>query len=381
MNTKEKKGLRLCKACKEPIHPEARLCPHCSTYQIVHRWKSFLGILKWLGGITAVLSLIITMVEVNKLFYSWRNKQEAINQLVLVGNKQREDLDYASAWESYERVLELDPGNKKALKEQFELAMTWLRDIRVFGEQTLTEVADKLLPVLYRGTVSKTGYKQASVYAHIAWANYLRYKDSMISKKTIEQSFSKAFQIDPENVYTNAMYAFWVHYLDYTRSGASKGFKDIKKYFDTALQTGEEREFVRRLQLFWLYESNDKGRGKELIKVINDLRKDSVPVNNYQNILVSGMQKVIYMEEELLEMVTALPSEEVISSLEYLAGKGEDISKREFQFIEYAIAYTKEIHGDIAGAKFIYEKLKDSDYISGLTYKIENALERLKQKE
>ncbi|VAX28092.1 hypothetical protein MNBD_NITROSPIRAE01-2316 [hydrothermal vent metagenome] len=93
-STKDK---RLCISCKNAIHPEATLCPFCKTAQGASRWQSIGNLLKWIGGISAVFSLIITMIQVSGLYQNMQDKEKTVAEFIKIGNLQRDRGNYSAA--------------------------------------------------------------------------------------------------------------------------------------------------------------------------------------------------------------------------------------------------------------------------------------------
>ena len=81
-NNSVKSDSKACIACFEAIHAEARLCPHCRSPQKVRKWQAAGSFLKWVGGITAVISLVIGTYRINELYQSWRERAETVQEFL-----------------------------------------------------------------------------------------------------------------------------------------------------------------------------------------------------------------------------------------------------------------------------------------------------------
>ena len=147
-----------------------------------HRRKTVGTILKWIGATTALISLIIGISQVHNLFKNWQERREEVSQLAKASRTQRSSGDYAGCWKLVEQALEREPSSVEAQAEQTQLAMEWLRNIRIssaMGESTFSSIGDKLLPILYRAADAAEGKEASDILAHIGWANYLKYRDGI----------------------------------------------------------------------------------------------------------------------------------------------------------------------------------------------------------
>ena len=195
---------KLCVACVEEIHGSAKLCPHCRTSQLPKRWKLAGDVLKWFAGIAVVISLIIGMSEVSTLFKIWQEKEQSVAELVKAAEIQSDSRDYQGAWESLEEAMALKPGSRLVRQQQIELAMIWLRNIKIIGEQKFSDIVKRLKPKLYIGVASREGAAAADVYAHLGWANYLQHRDG-ITWVEVDKIFEQSLALDDKNVFAHSM--------------------------------------------------------------------------------------------------------------------------------------------------------------------------------
>ena len=54
-----------CAACQEIIMEGALVCPKCRSPQQPQRWGTFFSVLKWIGGFTAIISVIIGVKQIS----------------------------------------------------------------------------------------------------------------------------------------------------------------------------------------------------------------------------------------------------------------------------------------------------------------------------
>ena len=86
-----------CIACYESIHSDASICHHCGTSQIKHYWAGLGGVLKWVGGVTAVLSLVAGSLQLNSLYKDWHKNQNAVDNYLIAARHQLNSGDSESA--------------------------------------------------------------------------------------------------------------------------------------------------------------------------------------------------------------------------------------------------------------------------------------------
>lgn len=60
-----------CMACFQSIDKRATVCQHCGSSQVPDKWKHFGSVLKWAGGFTAIISLVVTLGQINNYLNDW----------------------------------------------------------------------------------------------------------------------------------------------------------------------------------------------------------------------------------------------------------------------------------------------------------------------
>lgn len=373
------RGEMRCVACREVIQPEARLCPHCRSPQSPGRWRAVGSVLKWVGGITAVISLVFGMVRANELYSSWRERSEAVEELVRAVEMQMRAKDYRGSWRLLAQARELEPGSREARRLQITLAMAWLRDIRVSGDQNFTEIVDRLLPTLYRGATSPRDVAVADVLAHIGWANYLKRREGN-GQVAVESYYERALALDPGNVYAHAHFGHWLLQPVGWRNGAGNDLEKASRHFVAALDGGQALDYAANLALISLTQTAAEGAGPEAIRLANRLRSTDFTLSARLRTALLGTywSGTRYMSRERLDLLTsAVPPKDLLETYLWLLG-GLPAKSRDSHFHRFAVALLTEAAGDSAKALSLYRSLRSDDRIGSIHRdRIDPAIERL----
>ncbi len=127
-------------------------------------------ILKRVGYGTAILSLVAGLGKIAKVISDRVEARRNIRALLSSEEVQRQGGDYGSAWRSLEQASQINPNSTEVLDARENLAMEWLENIRVLGDEKFSDITQKLEPVLTRGVVSsKSGPRKADLQAHVGW--------------------------------------------------------------------------------------------------------------------------------------------------------------------------------------------------------------------
>ena len=262
-----------CVACLEPIRAGARRCPHCQASQIPQRWQVIGDALKWIGGVTALLSLFLVAQQVNNVVSTWTDRQESGAALIMASDLQASAGDYAGAWGLLDQAVALEPGSTRAQAHRVDLAMLWVRNITKTGDQTFSEIVNPLLPSLYLGAVRSGSSERADALAHIGWSNALRTRDG-VRGLAIDEQFDAALAADPDNVFAHTWQAAWLFMrandVDYDKPRIDLA----RAHFDAALATGQRRRWIRSMQLSSYLGSFDIAAQIESIAVVASLRAE-----------------------------------------------------------------------------------------------------------
>jgi hypothetical protein len=244
-------------------------------------------VLKWAGGITALLSLLFALQQLTQLISDTRERKRSTAELYDTGKLQQSAADYAAAWSSFEQGLsaaqpggqlakltgQLDKERRDLRAAQEDLAMEWLQNIRVSltAGESFTDAVAPLAPVLTRGITAASGSRKADLLAHFGWANFLRWREGR-RELNPETQYQQALQIDSLNPYAHANLGHW---LLWTRS--ERALPEAKAHFATALRAKRARIDVRSKQVAAIEGLGTDGE-PEYIRVLADMRRQNEPV-------------------------------------------------------------------------------------------------------
>jgi tetratricopeptide (TPR) repeat protein len=274
--------------------------------------KTWKVLMAWVGGITALIAFVGTVAGgVTWLINHHRNSVEYKARMASAQSETGQE-QYAEALKTYGEILKDDPLNGPALDAQLDTAMLWTENFSVYVPEGKDERdlagsgLDTIFPVLTRGLSRATqAARQADIEAHLGWAHFLNAKmtereDDSVAVKDWHDALSR----DPTNVYANAMLGNWM-------LQSSRNFKGSVLNFNTAVQTGRARPFVRRLQLGGLLHLEMSGARAETVRVANEMRKDGEELN------AGERQRIrdwcfgsLASHQELFEALGAVPNDQ-----------------------------------------------------------------------
>lgn len=287
----------------------------------------FATLLKWVGAVTAILSLVFAIHRVTQLVSDLREQQRHIAELREVGKLQQSTADYDGAWASLEQALKvaesggmLDKLTGQLSKEAIELrqaqedlAMEWLKHVTRPEGQTFSSRVDKLASVLNRGVANATGARKADILAHVGWAIFLRWRDGN-HELDPEPQYRQAVGIDSTNPYAHAL---WGHWILWRR----KNPDDAKQHFAAALASGRVREYVRSIQLVAFRNFGSDGEG-EFLAAINDMRKNGekidAPASRDLRSIYSFTCSNRYDADRFAKLLAAVPATEQLATFQAL---------------------------------------------------------------
>ncbi len=142
-------------------------------------------IFKWIAGITAVISLVIGVHQLVTLGGASRQRRRQVAELLSTESVQRSSGDFAGAWTSLDKAIQIDNSNSQARREQEDLAMAWLDADRPIGEnQKFSDLVERVAPAVSRAAASEDRSRKADAFAHLGWADFLRSRDGVRRPET-----------------------------------------------------------------------------------------------------------------------------------------------------------------------------------------------------
>jgi hypothetical protein len=127
--------------------------------------------LKWVGYLTAILSLCGTLAAIAKHLYDRAEARRNVATLLAAETEEEKAHDYTAGWLTLEKAIRLEPTSDRVRAAQEGLALAWLENIHLQESQKFSDVTGKLEPILERAIASaKPGPRQADLRAHTGWA-------------------------------------------------------------------------------------------------------------------------------------------------------------------------------------------------------------------
>jgi hypothetical protein len=283
-------------------------------------------ILKWVGAATALFSLILGAHQVLSLVANSRERIQRIAELEKTAAVQQDETDYAAAWNSFNAARQLAESGgifaeltgrqnneiRRSKLLQENLAMEWMENVSLIGDQKFSEVVDKIEPILQSGAESATGARKADLLAHIGWGVFLRHRDGF-SAGDPEKLYREALQVDRNNPYALANMGHWELWK------GSAHLHSARPYFHAALASRPDtRTYVRRIELAALEGFlMDDECAAELLREVNEMRKNGEPIDEKTRNDVFSIYYFAFSEdnEESIKRILAdvPPAEQVMT--------------------------------------------------------------------
>ncbi len=269
--------------------------------------------LKIIGAVAAVVSLLLGLNQVTGVVQNFRIHRKDYSDAMLSGMQEQERSDYGAAFRSFKRAAELDPLDREAQTREAEAAMRWLESVHAGNGQTFADVANQLLPVLDKAQAKATGPRAGDILAHIAWANFLKYREGVREGVDVDASLRAALAADPGNVYAHAISGFWILWQGGDLNAA-------EKHFSAALAANRVRPYVRDLQLAALTNGDSEELTRAALRVANDLRKsnETIDARNRRLIFWTAFTSRLHSRDRLISSLSALPPRDAEATYEWL---------------------------------------------------------------
>jgi tetratricopeptide (TPR) repeat protein len=265
--------------------------------------------------------------------------------------------NYAAAWEALERAGAIAQNSREVADAQEQLAMQWLRNassLQLPGG--LKAIADKVGPVLSRGATGANTQRSADLLAHMGWADFLRLRGGM-SGLDPAQYYRRALAIDPDNVFAHALLGF-----DILVRG-SRSLAEAKQHFDSALKSGRELEYARRIQIAGLLFYSNPEQEIECVRVANDIRsrREALPTDVFESRNLSTLWEIYYRRlargEQKAQFLAALPPADHLATFAWLYASVPEAGDFRTLGWHYMLGQLQENAGEPAAALTSYRRV------------------------
>jgi tetratricopeptide (TPR) repeat protein len=339
-------------------------------------------------GVVALMSLLLAAtgwMGVGPLG-AYRARKAAIEEMFATARTQSAHADYQAAFKTYQNLLKIDPRNPSAMDLQLNTAMRWLEnfDVPVVEGRKLEDLAaallDEITPVLDAG-LARTGgspSRSADILAHIGWGRWLNYKMAERGETgAAEQDLRQALVTDPSNVFAHAMLGSVM-----TQTGGQT--EEALRHLRIAGEQNRERPFVRSLQLGAMIYPNDGETRLELIRVVNDMRRNGEPLDaGERRRILTSYNPTVNSAEEIKETLSAVPPADAWATYNWLDEPMTRTSDVEYQRLrhDFVQASLLEIQGKREAALAAFEglqgELKRRKYNGRIVSHVDTAIKRL----
>jgi len=339
-------------------------------------WKL---ILSWVGGATAILGLIGSLSGWFHTFDTHRTQRAELKAQMTVAQGQTKAGEYPAAVRSYGDILKGDPLYAPALDGQLDAAMLWLENFQVLVREgkdagdAAGPLLDEIMPVLDSGLARSTGSRAADVQAHLGWAHWLNWHVAEREfSPAAEKNLRASVELDKSNVYGNAMLGNWM-------LQNNKDFHEAIGHLDTAVATGKARPLVREMQVGGLLDDETAGARAELVKAVNDMRKNGEALEDEERYRVRSFCYSTFASNHasLVESLSAVPEDDAWKTFLWLDDNGQD--KTDPLARDFIYANLLEVSGNRAEALEKFRALQQNPKAKQFAFKdqVDDAVKRL----
>jgi hypothetical protein len=307
--------------------------------------------LKAVGAIGAVVSLLLGLNQLTGVVQRFRVHRKEFSEAMVSGAQEQRRGDNAAAFQNFKHAAELDPLDRDAQTAEVQAAMLWLDTAHGRQNQTLTDVANHVLPVLDAALVNAKGSEAADLLAHVAWANYLKYKEGFREGIDLDKNLKAALAADPNNVYAHTISGFWI-----LEQGGD--VKSAESHFSAALATGRVRPYVRELQLSALTNGDSADKDAAALEVANEMRKSGETLDSSlrRRIFWNNFTSRFHSRDRLASSVSVLSPQDTEATYDWLDDRPADNVKKWSR--AFVIANLREVQGRRAEALAQYKTLQ-----------------------
>jgi hypothetical protein len=343
----------------------------------------------WVAGATAVIGLAASLAGGVHWFESHREHHIQLEAQMAVARSQAKQHEYEASARSYRDIRKENPLYHQAFEEQLNATMLWVENFQILGQdnQQIIDFAapqlDQIMPVLDAGLAGAKGSRAADVQAHLGWAHWLNsHLAQRENGQAAVQNVRAALQLDPSNVYANAILGNLM-----LRTGGSSS--EAIRHLRTAIETGKARPFVRSMQLTGLMYFPATGTIAELFKAVNDMRKSGEVLDKDQRReALSWCCEPNSAHSNIVESLSAVDADEAWKTYLWLAEiqEGDQADKTQRLHREFVYANLLEISGKRAESLEAYQLLQQEsgserrNEINVFEDSVNEAIRRLSQK-
>jgi hypothetical protein len=256
-----------------------------------------------------------------------------VEALLVEASAQRRRSQLPEALETLARARALAPASQPVQRAQEDVAMEWIRNVRVeSGKSSFTDAIKPALAIVDAALPSATGVRRADLLSHSGWATFLIYRDGNRQLEPAEW-YREALAIDAANPYANAMLAHWTLFRDDDLTAAMK-------LFDTAVASGRALDAVRTLQWAGYANTDAEGVNAARVRLADSMRRGGEALNTRQ---AQALYNPYYFAmpaprgRDRQELLAAIPPDDHLALLtwafdDYL--RGDDGRRRNIRYYE-----------------------------------------------
>jgi tetratricopeptide (TPR) repeat protein len=320
--------------------------------------KAWPFLMTWTGRASALIGLFASLAGGVTWLVAHHRQQEQHSGKMALAETQVQQGDYQGAVQSYGELLKDNATYRPALDGQLSAAEQWVEDFHVTAPEgqdagpAAAALLDQIMPILDAGLARSSGTQAADVRAHIGWAHWLNQK---IAEREFgdaaEQNLHAALQLDPANVYANAMLGNWI----LQNNGK---LSDALHDFEVAESSGRARPLVRRMELGGLVYLDQKGARAAQVKIADGMRRngEALDEDSKRRILSFCFNPSTTERTELVESLSAVPPDDEWKTYLWLDDHTDD-PDGQLLVREFIHANLLEVSGDHGGALALYRKL------------------------
>jgi hypothetical protein len=292
--------------------------------------------------------------------------------------------DYATGIKTFSDLIDKHPRSKTLRAARLNAAMLWIRNYGISGAEgkDLASAANAqlspLIAMLEAESTGLSGAAAATLAAHLGWAHFMRFRIAEADVPgTVEPYLRQALRLNARDVYANAMLGNWL------LQSKPQSVSEAMEHFHTAIETGQEREWVRWFELGGLMSRRfEPAAQQELIKLCNEMRKNGESISDDEKHRILGNYSVaLGNRTELANLLSAVALDESWATYIWL-DNGADTSDPEWQELKhtFVLANIDELAGRQHQALALYKRLAQNRRLmdsSSLGPRVREAIQRL----